>query len=352
MKFQIFYRHFVLGASLVLLTPVWAWAETDLGTENQEDVQILYGTACERVKNQETISSIRLRATDKATFDAIKNLDIISSIQEKLNEHDLNVLIYNIVDNYVEDLGVQTTQQDAQKICVEISGYVNTDNIMNAMNTLQNEVNQPQQESADIASAEPVAPISTPTEENQETLSEAENTPEEPVVQNETEANDINDNVSESLLYIAPLEFFNNTSSREYSKILNRVYDNNAYFQLTEDESKAAYIIKSKVLRAKVDAINSNTNRMQMVISVSVKVQSSGEEITEHQNRFILFASKEDEQKVASGLMQKLLTKAGKIILNKVERMARRQAESFDNTSDAFITPKQSSTSVLLDAEK
>ena len=91
------------------------------------------------------------------------------------------------------------------------------------------------------------------------------------------------------------------------------MFDQNAYFQLTEDRAKADLVIYSKVLRAKVDAINSNTNRLQMVVSVEVKNLADDSSYIEHQNRFILFKSSEDEQKVAAGLMQKLLTKAGKL---------------------------------------
>lgn len=336
----------------------WAFlptANADVVPDNQQldDIQTLFGEACERVKSQETISSIRMRATDKATFDAVKNLEVISSLQKQYDEHDLNVLVYKIVDNYVEDLGVQTTQQNAQKICVEITGYVNAKNITAAMEELKSEQETAsvaevvdEQNLSDVENVSQAPNIPQTTSSSEKLLSETEK------FATQTNASQAQNIPASQLLYIAPLEFFNNTSSKEYVKILDRVFDNNAYFQLTTDENSAGYIISSKVLRAKVDAINSNTNRMQMVVSVEVKNKMDGSSAIEHQNRFILFNSTEDEQKVAANLMQKLLTKAAKLILNKVEKMARVQAEKNGEISDAFITPKEVSPIPLPDVAK
>lgn len=50
-----------------------------------------------------------------------------------MNEHDYNVLVYNLVDNAVEDLAVRTTKQDAEELCVEAEGYIHPDSILQAM---------------------------------------------------------------------------------------------------------------------------------------------------------------------------------------------------------------------------
>ena len=320
---------------------------TDYASEQSEEVNILNASACERVKSQETVASIRLRATDKATFNAVKSLNYLSSVHDKFSDHDFNVLIYKIVDNYVEDLSVKTTQQNEQKICVEISGYVSTDNILLALAEVEAEHNTDNfstENSAENSSIETdfVTDESNISVETSDDSSDAKNLIEDDFdTINNTPASVTTDPDTETLLFIAPLEFYNNTSSSEYVKILNRLFDQNAYFQLTEDRAKADLVIYSKVLRAKVDAINSNTNRLQMVVSVEVKNLADDSSYIEHQNRFILFKSSEDEQKVAAGLMQKLLTKAGKLVLNKAERMAQRLSRSDTEEEEAFITPKK-----------
>lgn len=351
-----FLKNFFYGFGLWVAFLLPAYAETVSEENNSEDIQTLFGQACERIKPQETISSIRMRATDKATFDAVKSLENISSLQQDFNNHDLNVLTYKIVDNYVEDLAVQTTEQNAQKICVEITGYVSSNNIALALNELKNEL-QTNNESQDFSSAnisdeqtDTTPSENLPNVSNQDNLSsQTLSIPQEASSSENYEQTQPKQNVQ--LLYIAPLQFFNNTSSKEYVKILERIFNDNAYFQLTDDETNADYIIYSKVLRAKVDAINSDTNRMQMVVSVEVKNKIDGSSAIEHQNRFILFKSSDNEQKVAANLMQKLLTKASKLILNKVERMAQRQAEKDGKDDSAFITPKEVSPTPLPDVQ-
>ena len=328
-------KRFLFSLGLWLLFSSAAWAQSAPENASSETVETLFGSACERIKPQESVSSIRMRATDKATFDAVQNLETLISLHDKYNDHDWNVLIYNIVDNYVEDLGVQTTQQNEQKICVEVTGYVSSHNIAYAIEALeQNQISNDETsmtQTTDNSFTTDSAPLQNETED-ETNLNDAN---EENTITNEEKTENIS---SVPLLYIAPLEFFNQTSSKEYVKILEKVFYDNAYFQQTDNENDASYVIYSKVLKAKVDAINSNTYRMQMVVSVEVKNKIEGSSAIEHQNRFILFDSSDDEQKVAANLMQKLLTKAGKLILNKVEKMAKLQTQPSDQ---ALITPQK-----------
>ena len=100
----------------------------------------------------------------------------------------------------------------------------------------------------------------------------------------------------------------------------------------------ADYVIGSKVLRAKVDPINKDTNRMQMVIAVESRNTDSGETETEHQNRFVLFSSSENEQKVAAKLMKQLFEKAADKIITELE------IAHNDAGLPAVITPVSTST--------
>ena len=85
------------------------------------------------------------------------------------------------------------------------------------------------------------------------------------------------------------------------------------------------------MLRAKVDPINSNTNRLQMVVSVSGEFVDKESTTTEHQNRFVLFSSDDNEQSVAADLLKKLLEKAAEPIFNKIENSERKKQ------SNAFL---------------
>ena len=91
------------------------------------------GRACERFTPNEAKSTIRVRVTDKASFLAVSSAAEVSALRDEMNEHDYNVLVYNLVDNAVEDLAVRTTKQDAEELCVEAEGYIHPDSILQAM---------------------------------------------------------------------------------------------------------------------------------------------------------------------------------------------------------------------------
>ena len=66
-------------------------------------------------------------------FLAVSSAAEVSALRDEMNEHDYNVLVYNLVDNAVEDLAVRTTKQDAEELCVEAEGYIHPDSILQAM---------------------------------------------------------------------------------------------------------------------------------------------------------------------------------------------------------------------------
>ena len=107
---------------------------------------------------------------------------------------------------------------------------------------------------------------------------------------------------------------------------------------MTLDKEQAAYTVKTRVLRAKVDPINQQTSRLQMVIAAELE-QPGKEAVVEHQNRFVLFDDKDDEQTVAANLMRKLLLQATRTVLKKVKTKQSR--------SDAIITPAETNYGVF-----
>lgn len=317
-----------------------------------DTVSAIYGEACEKIKDGELKSSVRMRATDKASFSAVKNLSDLSSFQAKNSEHDFNVLVYAVVDNFIEDLAVRTVRQDNSEICVEITGYVQKANVWAAIEDMARtpaakttqEEGLEEDEKGDLEGIEF-------TQQESPAIAEARNNPPQELVPDsvaevsqvsqtaEAPAPEVIEKDSQRrLIYIAPTEFYNNTTSTAHAGILKKIFDKNDYFYLTDKKELADYIVTSKLLRAKVDPINSNTNRLQMVAMVAAAYSDDSFSTTEHQNRFILFSSEEDEQQVAGKLMQKLFEKAGEKVLDKVETDIRKK--DGDKTLPKIITPE------------
>lgn len=304
------------------------------------DVTSVYGANCEKVKPGEARSTVRVRVTDKASYLAVSQLPDLKNARVELNEHDYNVMVYNLVDNNIEDMAVRTTKQTPEEICVEVTGYISGQNIFAAIDEALNrqreapEENQPEETHSEEIVDEPVAAEAPqPPEENVESKTavyEPDETvaplpqPEAPVVPSLKE--DAAEVVSgKGLIYIAPTEFFNNTTSAKYAEILREMFVKSDYFYITDNPELADFIINSKILRAKVDPVNSNTNRLQMVVSVESENTDNKEKETEHQNRFVLFNSADNEQKVAAKLMKQLLEKASDKIITQLEIAQRKK---------------------------
>lgn len=318
------------------------------------------GTACENFNANEAKSTVRVRVTDKASFFAVNSISEVSSFRDGMNEHDYNVLVYGLVDNAIEDMTAKTTKQTDDELCVEVSGYINPDNILQAvaeqekassasdinnqesMTEIVNDVNNSYSELPNTPAA--VIPPSDEAviEKHKAPLSQAEAVPLEaeekaqvlPLTTGENSPL-IDDN--RGLVYIAPTEFFDKSTSDAHAQVLREMFENDNDYLITDKKDLADYIIKTKVLRAKVDPINSSTNRLQMVVSVEAEFPDEKASAIEHQNRFVLFNSGENEQEVAAKLLKKLFVAAGEKIKDKVNQAERRRNP--DKALPEIITP-------------
>ena len=302
----------------------------------ENDVVSVYATTCEEVKPNEAKSSVRVRATDKASFKAVENLAQMQEYRNQYPTHDFNVLVYKIVDNYLEDLTIRTTEQTDEQLCVEVTGYLQEKNIQAAINENMQKhevMKEDYPQALEIENRQDaLQPVVTDLPPKPEITIKKEIAAETAL--NE-EAVSINGNVR---VFIEPTTFFNNTSTDAFVPEIQQILQQEKNVTFINDKKSADYIIKSNVLRAKVDPINSKTNRLQMVIAVELLKTGNGKEFTDHQNRFILFESSEDEQIVANSLMKKLLRQAIKNIAPKIE------ASVSDN--GAVITPPAKSAEI------
>ena len=183
----------------------------------------IYGNACEKVIEGESKASTRVRAADKAVFLGVKKLPELARVKSILNEHDVNVLVYRLVDEYIEDLSSSTVSSDAGKVCVEINGYLPPE----AIEKVQ----------AEFIKAEKPLKEAAP-EVVAEVASE---------VKREVDIKPVNPE-SLALVYIGPLEYYNGAKSNKYSKMLQEQFAGNQYFYLTEDAEIADVV--SKVVKA------------------------------------------------------------------------------------------------------
>lgn len=358
-----------------------------LGADSgDENIISLVGTGCEDVRGDDTRSSVRIRATDKASFNAVEKIPELSGYRDSFSSHDFNVLVYNIIDNYIEDQTVRTTSQDDSRLCVEMTGYLNSENILKVLNDNFQKYAEPGVVSADTppnvrysnedypdslqlegkAAATPPAPILPPPP--QPVISDkvaarpavdktdlfADAVPETffktvpaagqpaeqlPITASNSPAPAADPAADEDnivYIFVDKTRFYNNTATLKFYQDLKQTVEERNGVKVTLDKEQATYTVKTRVLRAKVDPINQQTSRLQMVIAAELE-QPGKESVVEHQNRFVLFDDKEDEQTVAANLMRKLLLQATRTVLKKV-KLPR---------SDAIITPAETSYGVF-----
>ena len=266
----------------------------------------IYGNACEKIKSDEPRSSTRVRVTDRACYAAAESIPEIQSFKDKLSDHDFSVLVYNIVDNYLEALSVKTLVEDEREMCVEVSGGINPENLQSAWEKAETEIKEKEEVAQMEATAHPNPqelypniPAPTPTQ-----LITPRGGSE----------------FTAFKLFFMPTHFYNDTQSNNLANVLKEFFLDKNNISVVEDRKDADYIIHSEVLRAKIDQINENSNRLQMVISLELRNQDGKSIITEHQNRFVLFSIDDNEQEVAFRLLKKLFKNAAQLLYKRIER--------------------------------
>ena len=95
-----------------------------------EDMVKVSGSACEIFSSNQLKPSVRVRVTDKASYNAVSQIPSLTELRSQLLEHDYNVIVYNLVDNYVQNMSVKTTSQDDNELCVEVTGFIPAEDIV------------------------------------------------------------------------------------------------------------------------------------------------------------------------------------------------------------------------------
>lgn len=304
------------------------------------DVVAIKGSACEKFVDGQLKSTTRVKVTDKACYNGVSQLQSLAEIKNKIPDYDYNVLVYDLVDNYVQDLTVRTVSQNKSELCVEVQGNIPSSDIVNL---IANQVaavhgnteydfaaeNGIGEEKIDVAAA--VKEEQSQQTPESEVLYEGEAKPSDAELDAQAVADE------KALVYVAPTWFFDGTQSTKLSEAVRELFADAELYRLTEDENAADYTLYPNVNKAKIDSINAQTKRMQMVVSVELKSKKADVSATEHQNRFVLYENGEDEQTVAQTLLKKLFKKAGKKLFERVDKIERKRQSN--KTLPPIITP-------------
>ncbi len=302
----------------------------------------VYATVCEKITNGESRSSARMRASDKASFKAVENIVELKTYKDNMDGHKFNLKVYNLVDNHLEDIKIVVASQTEEDVCVEVSAFMNPTSIKEVFANedpqleplISDNENLKEDEmflSVEDEHTDENVNISIPPKPQIVIHEDIRYIPEEQssseVAQSEvsdkgvhTENNNEEVNSSElTKVYIDKTSFYNNTETDGFYPYIEHELNKKTYIKSLNELNNPDYIVKSKVLKARVDSINSQTSRLQIVVAVDLIDTQTTKTITEHQNRFVLYNSSEDEQKTASELTKKLIIAAVKKVVPQIK---------------------------------
>ena len=306
--------------------------------ETDDDALAIFGTACEPIKANEPSASIRLKAADKACYAAVSSLPEIVDIKDSFDDHDFNVMIYNIVDDYIEDMSTKTIKQDSKQLCIEVSGYITPDNIGKAIDKTVQMASDGAVYSPEVSSSSAATLISlTPPAVSQSSAS--------------SESDDVSytgpQNVVINTIFIKPTQFYNNTQSNSHSQILKNILSQSENVQIVTHEDEADFVITPKVLKARVEPINAKTSRMQMVIGLETFDRQQNKSTSEHQNKFILFNNEDDEQVIAKDLLRDLFEKGSLAVVKLTQKSHPKMLQEQPNNTLVSDRSTHSATTIL-----
>lgn len=302
---------FVLAIALLTINPAYAQVE-----ETTDEIDV-FATVCEKISNKESRSSARLRASDKASFKAVEEIPELKKIKEYIDAHQFNLKIYKLVDNYLEDMSINVVNQNAQEVCVEVNAYLRSSSISEVFHDIKEEVSQGDVLELEQENVEENVNITIPPKPEI-------NINEEIAYNETTDAKNNNEDVHEVAykdisikqedtnkkvsVFIDKTLFYNDTSTNGFFAHIEQEILKNKDVEIQAKFDNSNYILKTKVLKAKVDNINSETARLHIVVGVELTDTSNSETITEHQNRFVLFNTSDDAQTKAAELVKALLS--------------------------------------------
>ena len=328
-----FIGFFSLLFVLILSNPVFAQI-----SNNSNEISI-FASVCEKLINNESRSSARIRASDKASFKAVEEIPELSHYRDKMDAHRFNLNVYRLVDNYLEDMKINTVEQNSENVCVEISAYLSAgaiDEVFTSVGVDEVEIEAvpeiAEEVSLEVEDLEENVKIDIPPKP--EIVINKKISYQEEAVSNEVIQTDKDE--EKTIVFIDKTDFYNGSSTTGFFAHIEKELLHKSGIKAVAVLNTPDYILKTKVLKAKVDNVNSETGRLQIVVALELIDTKTSGSLTDHQNRFILFNSTEDTQKVAADLIRKLLTAGIEKLREKIK------VPDFADNSKSVITPRRS----------
>lgn len=268
-------REPILLSALVMLVSFINTAEAD------SFLLPIKSSVCVDVTADNSRSDVRFAAYDKAAFVAVKSSAYIKQKANILDDHRYDILSYEIADKALNDISLITLKDDEEKICLELSGFLDTRKADEIFLKQENNSLQAQNISKIAAEVNNLLPKSL----------------------YETDS-------SIPLIYIKDLEFFNQSTSSAYTSKIAEQLSFEPRVLVTENEELADYYIVPKLLLSKSEKIDEKNSRFSM--SVVVELQRTNGIIVDakEKNRYIIISAEQNTQEIAQKLLLKLLEEA------------------------------------------
>ncbi len=236
---------------------------------------------CQNIVADKSRSDIRFEAYDKAAYMAIKTSEYMQAKAKGLDDHNYAGLAYKLADSALNDVSIITTRDDDERICLELSGYLNTKTADEIIGEERVKEFKPQNV-RDIAREVNIL-LPKPTEEEEGAI---------------------------PLIYIKDAEFYNHTSTSAYTEKIAQKLSFEPKVLVTESKELADYFIVPKLIQAKMEKIGQDNSRFSMSVAVELHKTNGIVVDSEQQNRYIIISHEQDTQEIAQKLMIKLLEDA------------------------------------------
>ncbi len=238
-------------------------------------------SACENALVSQSRSEVRYNAYDKAAFLAVKSSPYVRHAAASLDDHSFDILAYRLADKALNDIAIITSQEDENKICLEVSGVLDkqkTDDILR-----QNKLTGFNPDNVATIAREVNAVLPKSMYETDSAI---------------------------PLIYIKDIEFYNHKTSSLYTKKLSELLAFEPRVLVTENEELADYLLVPKLALSKIEPINAENSRYSMSVVVELQKKDGKLVDSEQQNRYIIIENSRDKQDIAQKLLAKLLEDA------------------------------------------
>ena len=228
-------------------------------------------TVCEEKKAGISQVDMRLSVYDKATLQAIKNNQYVKNKSQNINDHQYNVIAYKIADTILSDVDIKTIQDDENKICIELFGIINKQEVDVIFSS---EIKETQKSVEEIA------------QEIKEKMPKSSITP---------------------LVYINDVMYYNNTKTSAYTQKITEFVSLEPNVLVSDNLELSDYIIQPKMILSKMEKIDDKNSRYSMSVVIEIQDLEGKVVNSKQKNRYIIIDNNENKQEVASKLLLKLI---------------------------------------------